>query len=252
MSDRPTERFSNRVADYVLYRPGYPREIITLLRSELDFREDSVVADIGSGTGISTRMFLENGNRVSGVEPNLAMRRAAEEFLAEFSGFTSVDGTAENTTLDDASVDLIVAAQAFHWFDPEKVGREFRRISKHGGGIALIWNERLVEGNQFHIDYEKFLKEFGTDYEKVRHEQFTRDVLETAFETAFRQEQFPNSQTLSLKGLRGRLLSSSYIPSPEHHRFPEMIKNLNMLFAEHQKNGKIQVLYKTKVFYTKF
>ncbi len=119
MSDT-VERFSNRVENYVKYRPGYPREVLDLFRDEMNLTENSVIADIGSGTGISAKLFLENGNEVFGVEPNAAMRGAAEEFLREFPKFKSVDGTAENTNLPDNSVDLVVAAQAFHWFDKDK------------------------------------------------------------------------------------------------------------------------------------
>src|SRR4051812_35209407 len=119
MSDT-VERFSNRVANYVKYRPGYPPEILEIFRDEMNLTGDSVVADIGSGTGISARVFLENGNPVFGVEPNAAMRAAAKEFLKSFPQFESVEGTAEATNLPDRSVDLVIAAQAFHWFDHEK------------------------------------------------------------------------------------------------------------------------------------
>src|SRR5258708_29430755 len=122
------ERFSNRVANYVKYRPGYPREIVGFLEAKCGLTHESVIADIGCGTGISSRMFLENGSRVIGVEPNAAMRAAAEEYLAGFPNFMPVDGTSDRTTLPDASVDLVVAAQAFHWFEPEKTRPEFGRI----------------------------------------------------------------------------------------------------------------------------
>lgn len=248
----PTERFSDRVENYVKYRPGYPAEILNLFREQMNLRKSSVVADIGSGTGISARLFLENGNRVFGVEPNEAMRAAAEEFLRDFPLFSSISGTAEQTTLPDRSVDLIVAAQAGHWFDLERVSVEFKRILKKPGFVALIWNERQLATNDFLRAYEKFLLEFGTDYAQVRHEQITGDVLEKAFRSEFRQASWPNSQMLDLAGLEGRLLSSSYMPAPDHPRFPEMKKKLKTLFAEHQKNGRIQILYDTNIFYTQY
>jgi ubiquinone/menaquinone biosynthesis C-methylase UbiE len=251
MSDSVT-RFSNRVENYVKYRPGYPKEILDLFRNEMNLDENSVIADIGSGTGISAKLFLENGNEVLGIEPNEIMREAAEDFLQDFPKFKSINGTAENTTLDDNSVDFVIAAQAFHWFDHKKTREEFKRILKDKGFIALIWNERQLDTNEFLRDYEKTLVKFGTDYEQVRHENITKDVLEKAFQIEFKQAVFENSQILDFEGMKGRILSSSYMPSPEHPRFDELIKILKTLFAEHQKNGKIQVLYDTNIFYSQF
>ncbi|MBA3694922.1 MAG: class I SAM-dependent methyltransferase, partial [Acidobacteria bacterium] len=167
---KTVERFSNRVENYVKYRPNYPGEVLHLFIDEMNLRKDSVVADIGAGTGISARLFLENGNQVFGVEPNEAMRRAAEEFLKDFSNFRSIDGTAENTSLEKRSVDFIVAAQAFHWFDKMKTREEFKRILNSDGFVVLMWNERQLEATAFLKDYENLLIEFGTDYETVRHE----------------------------------------------------------------------------------
>src|SRR5712691_7831802 len=139
------QRFSNRVADYVRYRPGYPPAVLDLLRTDCGLRPDHVVADIGSGTGILSKLFLENGNRVFGVEPNAEMRQAGEEYLASYDGFSSIEGSAESTTLADSSVDFITAAQAFHWFDPQAARREFARILKPGGWVVILWNDRRME-----------------------------------------------------------------------------------------------------------
>lgn len=243
------ERFSNRVGNYVKYRPGYPAQVLDLFQRQMNLREDSVIADIGSGTGISARLFLENGNRVFGVEPNRAMRAAAEEFLEDYPNFTSINGTAESTSLDRKSVDFVVAAQAFHWFDKEKTRAEFKRILKENGFAALMWNERQLDTTDFLRDYERLLIEFGTDYETVRHENITKETLRDFFQTEFEEAVFSNSQTVDFDGLRGRMLSSSYIPSEDCPRFSEMIKNLESLFATHAENGKIQILYDTKIFY---
>src|SRR5690349_12791287 len=135
-----TLRFSSRVDNYVLFRPGYPFEVLELLKQECGLTSDSVIADIAFGTGIFTRMLLENGNRVYGVEPNADMRRAGERFLKNYSNFTSIAGTAEATSLPDHRVNIITAAQAAHWFDPEKARREFIRILKPKGWLVLIWN----------------------------------------------------------------------------------------------------------------
>lgn len=114
------ERFSGRVADYLKYRPGYPEELLAFLRSECGLVPGSVVADVGSGTGKLAELFLSGGNTVFGIEPNAEMRLAAERLFSGRSGFHSVAGRAEATTLPDSSVDLVAVGQAFHWFDREK------------------------------------------------------------------------------------------------------------------------------------
>lgn len=243
------ERFSNRVANYVKYRPGYPKEILKFLQDELRLETASVIADIGSGTGISARLFLENGNPVFGVEPNQAMRSAAEEYLKEFPNFKSVEGTAENTSLENKSVDFVVAAQAFHWFDKEKTRGEFKRILKNNGYVILMWNERQLETTEFLRDYERLLLEYGTDYNQVRHENVTAEILGEFFQAEFKQKVFQNHQILDFEGLKGRMLSSSYVPAEESPRFGEMIKTLESLFTKHQKNDTIQISYDTNVFY---
>ena len=249
MKQNTVERFSNRVENYVKYRPAYPSEILDLFRDEMNLQKNSVVADIGSGTGISAKLFLENDNAVFGVEPNELMRVAAENFLQDFPNFRSINGTAENTTLSDKSVDFVIAAQAFHWFDKTKTRSEFKRVLKDNGFVALIWNERQLDSNEFLRDYEKLLNEFGTDYQKVRHDNITKESLREFFQTNFRQEIFNNSQSLDFNGLKGRILSSSYMPSVENERYSEMLIKLKSLFTEHAENGRIKVLYDTKVFY---
>ncbi len=249
MSKITTERFSNRVEDYVKYRPDYPKEILDLFLSEMNLKSSSIVADIGSGTGISAKRFLENGNSVFGVEPNAPMRGAAEKFLADFPKFKSIEGTAETTTLANKGVDFVVCAQAFHWFDRAKTRKEFERILKDKDFIALIWNERQLDTTAFLRGYESLLIEFGTDYEAVRHENITKEKLRDFFQTDLHQAAFENKQTVDFEGLQGRMLSSSYIPSKESPRFGQMLENLERLFAEHAENGKIDILYTTKVFY---
>ena len=246
------ERFSNRVANYVKYRPGYPPEILEVFRDAMNLTETAVVADIGSGTGISARIFLANGNAVFGVEPNAAMRAAAEEFLQGFPKFKSIDGTAEQTNLPDNSVDFVIAAQAFHWFDKEKTPREFRRILRAGGGfVALIWNERQLDTNDFLRDYEELLKKYGTDYEKVRHDNLEKEIFEESFQAEFASKTFLNVQALDFEGMKGRILSSSYMPSETDSRFAPMVAELQRLFEKYAESGKIQILYSTNIFYTR-
>ncbi len=243
------ERFSNRVANYVKYRPTYPPEVLQLFKDEMNLQTDSVVADIGSGTGISTKIFLENGNPVFAVEPNAAMRDAAADFLRGYLNLTLVNGTSENTTLENDSVDFVIAAQAFHWFKQSETRAEFARILKDKGFVALIWNERRLDTTEFLKDYENLLIEYGTDYEKIRHDNISKETLRSFFQTDFKEAVFQNKQTVDFDGLKGRMLSASYVPAPENPRFSAMLKNLESLFAKHAENGRIDILYDTKIFY---
>ena len=245
------ERFSNRVANYVKYRPTYPKEVLQFLQNELKLQSNSIIADAGSGTGISTKTFLENGNTVYGVEPNAAMRAAAEEFLKDFPNFRSVNGTSENTTLPDDSIDFVTAAQAFHWFEPEAARAEFKRILKPEGWVVLIWNERRLDTNEFLREYEKFLLQFGTDYAKVRHDYLPEEKLGEFFTAGFQTASFQNAQIFDFEGLKGRVLSSSYMPSETDARYAEMTKSLSGIFTKHAENDRIAVLYDTNVYYGK-
>ncbi len=246
------ERFSDRVENYVKYRPGYPPEILQFFKGRLGLTTDSVVADIGSGTGISSKPFLENGNIVYAVEPNLAMRAAAESFLSDFNNFRSVSGTSDHTGLSDGSIDLVIAAQAFHWFEPESTRREFKRISKPDAYVCLIWNERQLESNEFLKEYEHLLLKYANDYERVRHENIDETVLSSFFERDFERATFANHQTLDFDGLKGRILSSSYMPNVGDPKFEPMENELKALFAKHAQGGKITILYDTNLFYTQF
>ncbi|MBL8182547.1 MAG: class I SAM-dependent methyltransferase [Blastocatellia bacterium] len=244
------ERFSDRVANYVKYRPDYPREIVGYLKDAGVMNDDSLIADIGSGPGISCRMFLENGNRVFGVEPNEAMRNAAVDHLCEFPNFTSINGTSEATTLDDSSIDLVVAAQAFHWFDADKARTEFRRILKPNGQVVLIWNERRLDADEFHREYEALLLTYANDYGSVRHENIAATELRAFFQKDFAARSFANQQVFDLDGLKGRMLSSSYMPNVDSPRYGEMTDELSALFAKHERNGRISVLYETNVYHS--
>ena len=248
MSDS-IERFSNRVDNYSKFRPDYPRQILGLLRRECGLTSETMVADIGSGTGISSRMFLENGNSVFGVEPNTAMREAAIKYLEQFPRFTSVAGTAEATTLNDHSIDFVTAAQAFHWFDPERARSEFKRILKPGGFVVLIWNERQLDTTPFLAEYEAFLLRYATDYTKVRHENTDAASLRNFFEKEPFHTAFENEQVFDLDELKGRMLSSSYMPDEKSGVYPEMIDELKTLFAKHNESGKIKLLYDTNIYY---
>jgi SAM-dependent methyltransferase len=244
-----TSRFSDRVENYVRYRPAYPAEAVAALRDECGLMPAHAIADIASGTGIWTRMLLENGNRVFGVEPNAEMRQAGERILADFPRFTSVAGTAEATTLPDASADFVTAAQAAHWFDRERARKEFARILRPGGWLVLLWNERLVDGTPFLRDYEQLLLTFGTDYKDVRHERTTEAVNEFFDPAPFQERVFALGQEFDYAGLEGRLLSSSYAPGPEHPQHEPMLAELRRLFGEQAVNGKVTFDYKTRMYF---
>ena len=245
------ERFSNRVANYVKYRPDYPQEIVPFLAENCGLTSQSVIADVGCGTGISTKMFLENGNRVLGVEPNEAMRDAAIECLKEFPDFKPINGTSTDTTLDDRSIDMVVAAQAFHWFDAEPTRAEFERILKPDGYVVLIWNERQIDTTAFHAEYEAFLIRYARDYEIVRHENLAADELARFYQHDYASLTFPNHQDFDFDGLKGRMLSASYMPNEQAAVFPEMISELQTIFAKHERNGRIRVLYDTNVYFSR-
>lgn len=244
-----TSRFSDRVENYVRYRPGYPLEALQALKDDCGLEPDHVVADIASGTGIWSRTLLENGNRVFGVEPNPDMRQAGERLLADFSKFTSVAGTAEATTLVDQSVHFVTAAQAAHWFDRARSRREFVRILKPGGWLVLLWNERLTDSTPFLRDYEELLLTFGTDYEAVRHERTTDAVNEFFDPAPFRERNFSVRQEFDYAGLEGRLLSSSYAPGPGHSRHAPMLRELRRIYDEHQIKDRVAFDYITRVYF---
>jgi SAM-dependent methyltransferase len=240
-------RFSSRVETYARFRPTYPKQIVGTLERECGFTRDSIVADVASGTGIFTKLLLEHGNRVFGVEPNAEMRRAGEEFLSTYPKFTSVTGTAEATTLEPRSVDFVTAAQAGHWFDRQKSRQEFARILKSGGWAVLVWNERKTDSTPFLRDYEELLLRYGTDYNEVRHEHTV--VAEFFDPLPFQERTFDLQQVFDYAGVEGRLLSSSYAPGPGHPNHAPMVRELRRIFELHQQGGQVSIEYVTRIFY---
>jgi SAM-dependent methyltransferase len=243
-----TTRFSDRVANYVRYRPGYPAEVLDVLRAETGLAPGHVVADVGSGTGISAKLFLDAGHPVFAVEPNAEMRAAAEAMLGGDPRFRRVDGTASATTLPDASVDYVVAAQAFHWFDPAAVVPEWRRILRAGGWMVLLWNTRQTDSTPFLRAYEALLHEHGTDYASVNHENVTEDALRAVLGEGYARHAVPNVQVFDFEGLKGRLLSSSYAPNVDHPGHAPMLAALRRIFDEHQQDGRVRFEYDTEIY----
>lgn len=244
-----TSRFSDRVENYARYRPGYPAEVLAALREDCDLVPSQAIADIAFGTGLWTRMLLENGNPVVGVEPNAKMRAAGERLLAGYPNFTSVAGSAEATTLADHSVNFVTAAQAAHWFNREQARREFVRILKPGGWLVLLWNERLTDSTGFLREYEQLLLSYGTDYREVRHERTTEAVNGFFDPAPFKERTFQMRQEFDYAGVEGRLLSSSYAPGPKHPKHPAMLRELRRIFDACAVDGRAAFEYKTRVYF---
>jgi SAM-dependent methyltransferase len=245
-----TQRFSSRVENYVKYRPSYPPALVQFLAKECGLSPNDVIADIGSGTGLLTKLFLDNGNHVMGVEPNREMREAGERFLAACPNFISVDGTAEATTLNDASVDAVIAGQAFHWFDIDKARREFLRILKPAGWVALIWNARRVDSSPFQREYDQLLRTYSEEYARTNHQDaVTDEAIEAFFDSRVGRARFDNAQQFDFDGLLGRLMSSSYAPEAGHPSHAPLVKALRDLFDKHQRAGVVTFEYDTEVYF---
>jgi SAM-dependent methyltransferase len=245
----PTKRFSNRVDNYVKYRPRYPSEIIPLLKTACGLTSKSVIADIGSGTGFLSELFLRHGNPVIGVEPNAEMRAAGEQLLSNYSNFTSIIGTAEATTLSDSSVDFVTAGQAFHWFDREATRREFARILKPDGWAVIVWNTFAVERSELVKGYDDVLLRYGTDYRDVRREIEDSDIASFFAPSGCKTARFDFQQTFDWEAFKGRLLSASYAPQAGEPNYEPMLDELRQVFEANQRDGKVVFDYDTEVFY---
>lgn len=244
-----TQRFSSRVSHYVRYRPSYPAEILDVLHAECGLTADSVVADVGSGTGLLTQFFARNGNRVFAVEPNENMRHAGAEELRAFPNVTSVDGRGEATTLPTASVDFVTAAQSFHWMDRAAAKAEFKRILRPGGWVVLIWNFRKLTETPFLAELEALIHHFGTDYSQVRYENYMRHIQPFYAPNPFTLRRLEYRQVVDFPALCGRLLSASYMPNEGHPQYESMMVAMRELFDRHQKDGTVTVEYDTRVYF---
>lgn len=246
----PTARFSDRVDDYIKYRPRYGREVVEALEKACGLATSHVLADVGCGTGFSAEPFLQNGNRVIGVEPNREMREAGKSYLASYSNFEMLVGSAEHTGLPDGSVDFVLAGQAFHWFARELARAAFARVLKPDGWCVLIWHDRSIDATPFLRAYEEFLQRHAVDYNQVVHRQVANfDVLRAFFAPCeVNLITIPAQQRLDFDGLRGRLLSSSYIPR-EGPKAGAMLAELPGLFSSYQSDGRVVLEYETKIFY---
>lgn len=243
------QRFSDRVDTYVKYRPSYPQELFDYLYGEAGFVPDAEIADIGAGTGIFTRLLLERGSRVTAVEPNREMRDALQRALADAPNLRILPGSAEATGLPDGSVDYIVSAQAFHWFDRAAAKAEFHRILRPGGLTALIWNTRPTSGTPFLEAFEQLLHRYGTDYGQVNHRNISEEDLAAFFRSGtMRKSVFANPISYDYEGLRGRLQSSSYIPVPGDPNHEPLMADFRDLFARSEQDGRVVVAYETELY----
>jgi SAM-dependent methyltransferase len=239
-----TQRFSTRVANYIRYRPGYPAAAIDWLIATCGLHPGDTVADVGSGTGISSRLLCERGLHVLGIEPNPEMREASTRLLADQPLFEAINGTADATTLPDVAVHTVLAAQAFHWFKPAAALLEFKRIVKPGGRVTIVWNDRLTDATPFLRDYEQLLQDFATDYREIDH----KNVDIAALGLPFTKRSFPNAQVFDYAGLEGRLMSSSYAPESGHPNHAPMLAELRRMFDQHAHDAQVAFLYSTDVF----
>jgi ubiquinone/menaquinone biosynthesis C-methylase UbiE len=243
----PTQRFSDRAANYARYRPGYPHAILAVLRDEHGLAPHMAIADIGSGTGILTELFLRNGNQVFAVEPNEAMRQQAEVRLSDYPNFISVPGKAEATTLADHSVQLVTAGQAFHWFDATAARVEFQRILSAGGLVALVWNARAYENNALMAAYEQVLHDFGMGYHTVRHRSHEGD-LALLYQEGYTFRQFTQTRELDFDTFWGGFLSASYAPLPGEPKYVPVQQALRSVFETYRQGDHVTFLYDTHLY----
>jgi ubiquinone/menaquinone biosynthesis C-methylase UbiE len=244
MDQDPTRRFSVRVDDYARYRPDYPAAVATLAERECGLRAGQVVADVGCGTGLLARLFVERGCTVIGIEPNPEMREAGRKTLAGHARFWMIDARAEATTLAGASVDLVTAGQAAHWFDPDAAHAEFARILKPDGWLLLVWNERKQEPG-FMSEYENLIARYAPEQPRIDRERISRLFGGSGWRFA----RFDHRQMLDAEGLRGRVASSSYTPLPGTEAFITLMAEVDGVFARHQREGWATVEYDTEVYY---
>lgn len=243
-----TTRFTDRVSDYSRYRPGYSVDSIEWIVENVPLSTTSNVADIGSGTGIFTEALVQKGCSVIAVEPNDAMRSESDARLQKFNHYSSVAGSAENTTLNSDTVDLVTAAQAFHWFNLKKTKQEFNRILKSNGRILLIWNRRDNTGSEFLSEYEKMLSSFIPEYKNVSHANATDDVISDFLGADMTTAEFSNHQYFNLQGVKGRLLSSSYCPAEGKSGHVELMDELKRLYDKYSNEQGVRFDYCTQVY----
>jgi SAM-dependent methyltransferase len=238
---------TDRVDNYQRFRPSYTDETIDYNFNNFDLSKQSVLADIGSGTGIFTEKILKRCKKVYAVEPNTEMRTAAEKRLSINKSFQSINGTSENTTLDNESIDSITVAQAFHWFSIEETKKEFKRILKKEAVVFLIWNNR-VTNTPFLKEYEEILVNKIPEYTVVNHNNITEDIIKTFLIRDYSQVIFKNNQVFDLEGVLGRLSSSSYTPKQNTKEYENIKAEIVKIFNQYSTDGVISFNYNTEIY----
>jgi ubiquinone/menaquinone biosynthesis C-methylase UbiE len=243
--------FSGKASHYVKGRPGYPPEVIALLKSECGLTSGSIVADVASGTGIFTKLLLDNGNPVFAIEPNEDMRIAAEHYLKPYGKLSSMNRTAEATTLDDHSIDFVTVAHAVHWFNIPQARKEFLRILKNNGWLVIINNSPVVE-TPFELAYANLIKKYSINRGvKIKQSYSSQEAaLKDLYGgSAYMQKRFPHRHKLDWEGLVTRILSKSDVPNETEPGHASMLKEIKIIFDKYQIEGYVAQGYKTKVRY---
>lgn len=244
----PKDIFSKKADNYSKYRPDYPKEIINFLCQNIGLTQRSIIADIGSGTGISSKMFLENDNVVFGIEPNKEMRLTAEKYLSRYKNFHSIVGSSEDTKLSDASIDIIISGQAFHWFEPEPTKKEFLRILKTEGVVVIFNNRRKVSDDKFMNRYRDLVKKYSQNTENTTKRE---DTFNFFYPSEVNKATFYNPQQFDLERLKGELLSYSNMPNEEDGVYDMMMVEIEDLWEQFNINGNITLEYETQLLYGK-
>jgi len=247
-------KFDGKGMIYSKFRPSYPKEFIEYLQYRVGINKGSIIADIGSGTGILSRLLLDIGEKVIAVEPNKSMREVAESDLSKYKNFVSVNATAESTTLDDNSVDFITAAQAFHWFDRNLFKIESKRVLKPFGKVILVWNTRVLT-SESEEDYEKIIRKFCPDFEGFSGRKLSalynnigiesENEFELFFDGEYEEMTFKNDKINNLESFLGGALSASYAPNQQDENYPAFIAELEECFNKHAINGKLVMPFVT-------
>lgn len=234
-------RFSRRVDNYIKYRPRYVRAVLEVLRTDCGLTPAHTIADIGSGTGLLSELFLQNGNAVLGIEPDTEMRAGGDYYLRAYPNFTSIAATAEATTLGSNSVDFVTAGQAFHYFDGDEARREFRRILKPHGWVVLMWNVHRTTASPFARAFEAFWPTRGT----------REQIVEPFFQPmGYTERVFPNPLVCDWPTLQGRVLSNrSGSLQDQDQWLSTMLGDLRALFQAHHVDGKVAIEQDLHVFY---
>lgn len=233
-------RFDGKVAEYARYRERYAPEILLpLLRDWCGLTPQWKVADIGAGTGLLSDVFVANGNHVFAVEPNAEMREMFARLHEDLSLIEIVDGTAENTSLEDRSVEIVAVGRAMHWFDTERAMEEFRRILKPGGWIAIIAFGRAQAGREENEAFEKVLRERATDNADSHAGYTVYRRIEDYLASDFLRKEISGTMSLDWDELLGMTMSLSHAPRVEDEKYLPFERALREFFDHYATDRRV-------------